>query len=61
VIPTAKLRWIKKPASLDMENCGWVGVLQQWWIPYLKLTTDQEFNIDRNVGGEWRDVPVEAE
>jgi hypothetical protein len=52
--PTARLRFIERPMSMDAENCATQKVLQQWWGVELPA-----YMRDDSVG-EWRDVPTES-
>lgn len=51
MIPTAKLRWVKRRIEIvgHPDICENRTVLQQWWQAF------------PSPHGEWRDVPVEVE
>lgn len=54
-IPTARLRFVERPTSLDAENCRTLRILQQWWAE------DLPGYMRKDATGEWRDVPLEVE
>lgn len=54
-VPTAKLRFVERPASLDAENCRTLRILQQYWAEDLPGYMRAEAK------GEWRDVVTGVE
>ena len=49
-VPTTRLRWIERAASLDSENSDTVRVLQQYFAE------DMPGYMRNDAKGEWRDV-----
>lgn len=49
-VPTTRLRWIDRAASLDAENASTVKVLQQYFAE------DLPGYMRNDAKGEWRDV-----
>jgi hypothetical protein len=48
--PTARLRWVERPAGSALDDNATMQVLQQWWAPAVPAYM-------RNpIDGEWRDV-----
>jgi hypothetical protein len=59
--PTAKLRFVQRQVEIDGDHkLGFI--LQQWWEEDAgwSLVTNL-YNKERQLQGEWRDVPMEAE
>ena len=65
--PTPELRFIERHKELfidpdtNISHGVKLRVLQQWWAPFRKFHDGFGYTELELKGGEWRDVPLEAE
>ena len=63
--PTNKLRFVERHIQVGAETTApiatTVRVLQQWWAPFHRFHDGFGYTEQELKGGEWRDVPLEAE
>lgn len=71
--PTNKLRFVERKVPLHpfyktvdpdgkmLEGFQTYRVLQQWWAPFRTFSDGYGYQIVEQLGGEWRDVPLEEE
>jgi hypothetical protein len=63
--PTQKLRFVErtKPVIDLSKNVAEqkIRVLQQWWAPFRTFSDGYGYQTEEQIGGQWRDVPLEQE
>ena len=63
--PTPRLRFIERDCYVkNGEPLTYpfkLRILQQWWAPFRVFSDGAGYQTVELIGGEWRDVPLEAE
>jgi hypothetical protein len=65
--PTNKLRFVERFVNMNTDQKTGIStghaikILQQWWAPHRTFSDGYGYQTVELVGGEWRDIPLEAE